>query len=622
MKARLLVAIVMALVLLILPAIVLAESPIKPSINNESSGDEIEADGFGSPDVLWSQPRDGSGGMASQYFPDYSGGIYSADDFSLTDHWVIESIFVPGYHSGASLLNSDSLHWVIYSDNSGEPAGHPEAGGHLWSYTCSPGALEVTIGGSGNTDITLDIVQALGTGLTLQPGTYWLCFYPSMNAGSYGQWWWERSGTNNLAIAQQIDPNNLLGAGYTTWTPITVTGSDGSFHDMAFQLDGGLGYEYGDAPEGALAYPNSLVTGAFPTCKNVHVAGYIEHNNFGAWFGPSYDFEGDGNAGYCPMFHPDKYDQDECFNDGDAGIIKPVPYTMRSGMVVACGSSSNPCEYEICLEDDYGDGWNGGYVDVSVNGNPVYTSLTLSSGSGPVCHSIPVENGDEITVDYTAGSWSYENEYYIYDKDGILVRSEGTGGVEPGDVLSGELYAVCPFTTLTEGTPLGTVCHQAQWGRDIDIDVHNTMPGHPEYLPAYVNVLVDWNQDGQWGGSSACSGANTTPEHVLVNFVVPPQYIGTLSALGPPDFTIGPKQGYVWTRFSITESPVIEDWDGDGVFEDGETEDYLLRIDPELPIGGEAMPVDKAGVLLPYIMISALIAGALVMLVRKRLTFN
>ena len=33
----------------------------------------------------------------------------------------------------------------------------------------------------------------------------------------------------------------------------------------------------------------------------------------------------------------------------------------------------------------------------------------------------------------------------------------------------------------------------------------------------------------------------------------------------------------VWMRFTISEVPVGQDWNGEGLFEDGETEDYLLR---------------------------------------------
>jgi hypothetical protein len=223
--------------------------------------------------------------------------------------------------------------------------------------------------------------------------------------------------------------------------------------------------EYGDAPEGGIAYPSLGVIGGFPTCKCCGPSLWVEHNNFGAWFGQTYDFEPEGNAGLCPQCFP-PYDQDEGFNDGDAGLIAPEPFT----------------------------------------------------------------------IDNT--------------------------------------ITVIPFPGYT-GTPLGNIGQTAVWGTNVDIWVHNTMPNHEPYLPAYVNVLMDWNQNGFW--------SDVTGEHVLINFVVPPLYIGPLSVLGPPSFTIGPNPGYVWTRFSITEGPLATDWQGYGEFEDGESEDYLLLIEKEQP---------------------------------------
>jgi len=219
--------------------------------------------------------------------------------------------------------------------------------------------------------------------------------------------------------------------------------------------------EYGDAPEGPthIAYPATGVTGAFPTCMGCGPASWIQHNNFGAWFGPNFDFEFEGNAGWCPGGFP-PYDQDEGFQDGDAGLLMPQPFTINAAMNVV------------------------------------------------------------------------------------------------------------PFTGWT-GTALGNTGQNAVWGVNVDIWVHNTMPNHEPYLPAFVNVLMDWNQNGAWGDPG---------EHVLVNFVIPPLYIGPLSALGPPNFIIGPNPGYVWTRFSITEAAVPYNWVGEGSFEDGETEDYLLLV--------------------------------------------
>ena len=209
--------------------------------------------------------------------------------------------------------------------------------------------------------------------------------------------------------------------------------------------------DFGDAPEGALAYPATGVPGAFPTCMNVGPWLWVQHRNFGAWLGPAFDFEADGNAGNCPLFTPNTYDMDECFADGDAGLLFPEPYTIQ----------------------------------------------------GPV---------------------------------------------------GAEVVTPCPGYS---GTALGTTCQTAVWGVDVDIDVTNLMPNQTE---GFVNVLVDWNGDGQWAGASTCATPGDTPEHVLVNFPVPNGFSGPLSALVPPPFVIGPRHGYAWARFTISEQPVGLAW--------------------------------------------------------------
>lgn len=251
------------------------------------------------------------------------------------------------------------------------------------------------------------------------------------------------------------------------WVPVET---QGLFHDLAFVItgDAGQNLEFGDAPEGAIAYPTLGINGSFPTCITVGPASWIQHNNFGALFGPTVDFEGDGNASICPTFTPNQYDMDECFVDGDAGLMFPDPYTIQGAV------------------------------------------------------------GAEVVVP-------------------------------------------CPNSA---GMSLGNTCQTALWGANLDIDVHNHMPNATE---GWVNVLIDWDQNGLWAGTSQCPVA-AAPEHVLVNFRIPNPFDGPLSGLNPPGFLIGPNSGYVWARFTITEVPVLLPWEGDGAFEDGETEDYLLQI--------------------------------------------
>ncbi len=239
-----------------------------------------------------------------------------------------------------------------------------------------------------------------------------------------------------------------------------------------------IGLEFGDAPEGlgVLAYPPLPVPGSFPTCMSAGPGAWVQHTNFGAHFGPTFDLEADSDAGLCQSstcFPP--YDADECYKDNDAGLILPEPFT-----IVTTGPS-----------------------------------LQIVS---------------------------------------------------------------CP---ASKGTALGYACQTAFWGGSVDINVTNNMPSG---TVGRVNLLVDWNQDGQWSGSVTCPDGTVVPEHVLVNFPVPNGFTGPLSKLFPPNFVIGPNTGHIWSRFSITERDVLLPWSGDGQFEDGESEDYLLAVD-KMPEG-------------------------------------
>ncbi|MBN2357235.1 hypothetical protein JXO59_14055, partial [candidate division KSB1 bacterium] len=62
-------------------------------------------------------------------------------------------------------------------------------------------------------------------------------------------------------------------------------------------------YDFGDAPEGVVAYPAAGTIGSFPTCVTVTLGGWIQHGLGWAYFGPfpvtpglGWDAEPDGNA--------------------------------------------------------------------------------------------------------------------------------------------------------------------------------------------------------------------------------------------------------------------------------------------------------------------------------------
>ncbi len=98
--------------------------------------------------------------------------------------------------------------------------------------------------------------------------------------------------------------------------------------------------------------------------------------------------------------------------------------------------SYSQCSYRVDLFDTFGDGWNGGTLTIEVNSIVVLVDLTLSTGTGPESYFFTVNTGDLITATYTAGNWAAENEYYVYDANGVEIFSDGVGGATPAATAS------------------------------------------------------------------------------------------------------------------------------------------------------------------------------------------
>jgi len=134
--------------------------------------------------------------------------------------------------------------------------------------------------------------------------------------------------------------------------------------------------------------------------------------------------------------------------------------------------------------------------------------------------------------------------------------------------IDGSLNVV-PLATV--GIPyLQFINSMVTWGIETDLFVQNWAP-----VDGFVNVLADWNQNGQWGEPG---------EHILINQLIPTGFNGPISLLiGGSTFTTGQNPGYVWFRYTITPHPLPAEWNGEGEMEDGETEDYLLLIAGDNP---------------------------------------
>ena len=116
--------------------------------------------------------------------------------------------------------------------------------------------------------------------------------------------------------------------------------------------------------------------------------------------------------------------------------------------------------FNLELYDSFGDGWNGGFMDVLINGNVAFSGLTLVSGNGPEIFPISVNIGDVVDFIYTPGAFQGENSYKVFDENGILLFEEGIGNATPNSVFGVEACPSCPApsnlsaNTSTAGTAL------------------------------------------------------------------------------------------------------------------------------------------------------------------------
>lgn len=105
-------------------------------------------------------------------------------------------------------------------------------------------------------------------------------------------------------------------------------------------------------------------------------------------------------------------------------------------------------------------------------------------------------------------------------------------------------------------------------------------------LPAprqvYLNILVDWNQDGDWNDNFQCVGGCSYEWAVKNVLIILPPGCGTLTS---PSFITGPNAGNGWLRITLSDTPANDDFPWAGcatvagqAMRGGETEDYPVTI--------------------------------------------
>jgi len=199
-------------------------------------------------ETLWYQPVSGINGIMSTNYAAQGIGIYSTDDFFISDGALIEVITTYGSRfTFAGRLDelASGFTFYIYPDDNGKPAGNPDDGlnAHIFKYDAGFSTNGFTLFEDNGDDlfngfVELNITQATGSPLFLADGRYWLTVHLNANGNLENAYaWYIFSGIHPSSDAMIIDPSDFFSFGLNEWTPINfILPNEQS--NLAFKLEG------------------------------------------------------------------------------------------------------------------------------------------------------------------------------------------------------------------------------------------------------------------------------------------------------------------------------------------------------------------------------------------------
>lgn len=135
------------------------------------------------------------------------------------------------------------------------------------------------------------------------------------------------------------------------------------------------------------------------------------------------------------------------------------------GQPVLLNAGSEVCQYTIDLTDTWGDGWNGGYLQVITSAGS--TDYTLATGTvGQETFSVPV--GEPFTIQWFPGAWLNEVGYTVSGPGGGAIMQHNAGSNPPTNVNN--FTADCPGNEVYE--PLAGYTYE--WTPPTDLDDPNS----------------------------------------------------------------------------------------------------------------------------------------------------
>jgi hypothetical protein len=203
------------------------------------------------------------------------------------------------------------------------------------------------------------------------------------------------------------------------------------------------------------------------------------------------------------------------------------------------------CTHTVNMADSWGDGWNGGVLNVNVNGVSVGTFTLSSGGSGT--GTFDASDGDDIDVSWSvAGSWASERSWTI--DDGYLAGTQIGSGAGSGSV--NDLVGNCspPPTNLipTSGNSIHTSCSGSVYdiggsGSNYSNNIDGSLTIYPSTSGAFVNINGSFLTEANYDYVYVYDGENTSATNLTP---------GGLSSSGTVNYTSTHASGALTVRLT------------------------------------------------------------------------
>lgn len=191
---------------------------------------------------------------------------------------------------------------------------------------------------------------------------------------------------------------------------------------------------------------------------------------------------------------------------------------------ISTKSQAQCCYYKLSMHDSYGDGWNGGFLSVTINNNPVGNFSASNFGS---LDSFQVCNGDTLKLNYTSGSYENENSYQLYDANWNLYHMAGP---TPPTGLVFDTLGNCNATFLAGNNPCTAIpidTGQCIWGDNTGYQGSGFNPGCASYQGADVWYKVVVPPSGNLSFATDSGTINDTGLALWTDSLCSnPQYLG------------------------------------------------------------------------------------------------